>query len=63
MTYIGKNSALLQKKKWVENSGKIIPFFTNKGELKFYAVNNNNLKMRYDVWEEDFEESVTKKAI
>lgn len=40
MTYIGKNSALLQKKKWVENSGKIIPFFTNKGELKFYAVNN-----------------------
>lgn len=62
MTYIAKNSALLQKK-WVENSGKIIHFFTKKGGLKFYAVDNNNLKMRYDVWEEDFEERVTKKAM
>lgn len=61
MTYIGKNSALLQKN-WVENSGKIIPIFTNKGGLKLHAVNNNNLKMRNDVQEGDFEYSVTKKA-
>lgn len=63
MTYIGKNSALLQKKNGQKTVERLFLSSPTRVNANSTLLTTNNLKMRYDVWEEDFEESVIKKAI